>query len=397
MQMEIVREEYSLLAKRLKEKRKFIQVIVGPRQVGKTTLVKQLIRNENHLFIYESADDVNSHHAVWISQLWERARFSLKTSKKRHGVLVIDEIQKVKNWSSVVKKEWDSDSLNNINIKVILLGSSTLLIQKGLNESLAGRFEIIQLGHWTYPEVKKAFGVSPSEYVWFGGYPGPYSLIQDENRWKDYIKNSLIETTVAKDILHMNRIDKPALLKNLFDLGCSYSGQVLSFTKMLGQLQDAGNTVTLAHYLYLLDQAWLLSGLQKYSSQEFRRKASSPKFQVYNTALISALRSETFNQIINIPDEWGQIVESAIGAHLVNFSKKRGFNLYYWRHVNFEVDFVLQYGNRIIALEIKSGQKIIKKGIEQFQKEFQPTKVLLVGTGGIPWDEFLQTDPMELF
>lgn len=395
--MEIIRSEYSLLAKRLKEKRKFIQVIAGPRQVGKTTLVKQIIRNENHLFFYESADDVNSPQSLWISQVWNAVRLKLKSSNIKHAVLIIDEIQKVPEWSSVIKKEWDYDSLNNINIKVVLLGSSTLLVQKSLNESLSGRFELIKLGHWTYQEIKKAFGVSADEYAWFGGYPGSYSLIEDESRWKEYIKNSLIETSVAKDILYLNRIDKPALLKNLFELGRLYSGQVLSFTKLLGQLQDAGNTVTLAHYLHLLDQAWLLAGLQKFSSQQFRKRASSPKFHVYNTALLSASRSETLNEIKNFPDEWGRIVESAIGSHLINSAKKNGFNLYYWRHVNLEVDFVLQHGAKLIALEVKSGRKVIKRGVERFQKEFNPDKVLLVGTGGIPWEEFLQIDPMELF
>ncbi len=395
--MEIIRKEYKLLAKRLKEKRLFIQVIIGPRQVGKTTLVNQLMQREPLLFHYVSADEEVAVNNAWISQVWNSARLKLQTSAKKQLVLVIDEIQKVPLWSSSVKKEWDEDTRQNINIKVILLGSSSLLINKGLSESLAGRFELIYLKHWSYSEVKQAFGVSPEQFVWFGGYPAAYNLIKNEKRWKEYIRASLIETTISKDILHLNRVDKPALLRNLFELGCLYSGQILSYTKMLGQLQDAGNTVTLAHYLKLLNESWLLTGLEKFTSQRFRRRSSSPKFQVFNTALQNALGDKSFKEIKSKPDEWGRIVESAIGAHLINHSRASGIKVYYWRKINFEVDFVLQRGNKIIAIEVKSGRKIIKTGIEQFQKEFKPDKILLVGTDGIPWQEFLEIDPIELF
>ena len=392
-----IREQYHILRKRLKEKRKYILTIFGPRQIGKTTLVKQLIKNEKFLFHYISADAVNTIDRTWIQQQWETARLKLKASKGRQLILIIDEIQKIENWSEHVKKEWDNDTGNKINIKVIVLGSSTLLIKKGLTESLAGRFEVIYMGHWSFAEINKAFNITVEKFAWFGGYPGSYQLIKDEQRWKDYIRNSLIETTISKDILMLYQVNKPALLKRLFELGCLYSGQILSFTKILGQLQDAGNTATLSHYLTLLDKAGIISGIQKYSIQPFRQKASSPKFQVYNSAFISSQMFETFKEVKKLPQKWGRIVEVAIGAHLINFAKTENYKVYYWRHVNNEVDFILQYRDEIIGIEVKSGTTIHKKGMDAFNKMFNPSKVLLIGNGGIPWEDFLRMNPLELF
>lgn len=379
------------------ERRKFILTIFGPRQIGKTTLVTQLIKNEDFLFHYVSADAVATSNQIWISQQWETARLKLKSSKARQLILIIDEIQKIKNWSEIVKKEWDTDTGNKVNIKVIVLGSSTLLIKKGLTESLAGRFEIIYMGHWSFTEINKAFNIPVEKFAWFGGYPGSYQLVKDEQRWKDYIKNSLIETTISKDILMLYQVNKPALLKRLFELGCLYSGQILSFTKILGQLQDAGNTVTLSHYLSLLNEAGLIYGIPKYSAQIFRQRKSSPKFQVYNSAFISSQMFETFKEAKKLPQKWGRIVEVAIGAHLINFAKTENYKVFYWRHVNKEVDFVLQYHDKIIGIEVKSGTTIHKKGMDVFNKMFNPDKVLLVGDSGIPWQEFLKINPLELF
>ncbi len=395
--MNYIRPQYYVLKKRLKEKRKFILTIFGPRQVGKTTLITQLIKNEKLLFHYVSADAIATSNKTWIPQQWETARLKLKSSKARQLILIIDEIQKIENWSEIVKKEWDNDTGNKINIKVIVLGSSTLLIKKGLTESLAGRFEIIYMGHWSFTEINKAFNIPVEKFAWFGGYPGSYQLAKDEQRWKDYIKNSLIETTISKDILMLYQVNKPALLKRLFELGCLYSGQILSFTKILGQLQDAGNTVTLSHYLSLLNEAGLIYGIPKYSIQPFRQRASNPKFQVYNSAFISSQMFETFKEVKKLPQKWGRIVEVAIGAHLINFAKTENYQVYYWRHINNEVDFVLRYHEKIIGLEVKSGNKAPKKGIEAFSKMFNPKKVLLVGTSGIPWQEFLKINPLELF
>ena len=396
--MLIIRKQKAVLTRRLEsEPRQFIQVIYGPRQTGKTTLARQFMQETKLPVHFATADNVSVGQSTWISQQWETARLILKRSSLKEAVLIIDEIQKISNWSEAVKTEWDADSANNLSLKVLLLGSSSLLLQQGLTESLAGRFETIYLGHWSYSEMKRAFDFTHEQYVWFGGYPGAAALIDDEQRWSRYITDSLIETSISRDILMLNRVDKPALMKRLFELGCSYSGQILSYTKIMGQLHEAGNTTTLAHYLKLLDTAGLLGGLEKYSPAIIRRRASSPKFQAHNTALISAQHEQSFKDIAASPLDWGRWVESAIGAHLLNHSLTSGFRLYYWRDRNHEVDFVLVHKKKVIGLEVKSGISQYTSGIEAFKKRYNPEKVFLVGNPGIPWQEFLEIDPIELF
>lgn len=334
---------------------------------------------------------------VWISQQWETARLKHRKEEHNRTILVIDEVQKVENWSEQVKKEWDRDRIEEVDLQVVLLGSSRLLLQRGLSESLAGRYESTYMGHWSYPEMNSAFGFSPEEFVWFGGYPGSASLIDDESRWKKYVRDSLIETTLSKDILMMTRVDKPALMKRLFELGCEFSGQILSYNKMLGQLHDAGNTTTLSHYLDLLDTAGLLAGLDKFSPNTIRKRASSPKLLAHNSALISAQHPDSFEELRSRPAEWGRWVESAIGAHLLNSGFKNDFKIMYWRHSNDEVDFVLQKGEQIIAIEVKSGRGKRTGGMQAFSNKFNPKKVLLIGDDGLPWQEFLELNPSELF
>ncbi len=391
------RPHIELVKSRIEEPRKFIQVILGPRQVGKTTMISQLLSELSVFNLFESADAISATNSAWLVQVWESARLRLKASGATEYLLVIDEIQKIDNWSEIVKQQWDKDTRENINIKVILLGSSRLLIQKGLTESLAGRFETLYLGHWSYPEMQEAFGWSIEQYVYFGGYPGSASLINDEERWKNYIKDSLIETSISKDILMLTRVDKPALLKRLFELGSLYSGQILSYTKIIGQLQDAGNTVTLANYLKILSDCGLLGGLDKYAGDIIRKRGSSPKFQVYNNALITSQSNDTYEKAIINPELWGRLVESSVGAHLINYSISERYNLYYWREGNNEVDFILEKGDKIIGLEVKSGMKADNAGMSVFAEKFHPEKILLVGTGGIPYDEFLKINPKELF
>lgn len=382
---------------RIEEPRKFIQIILGPRQVGKTTMVNQLLSQLSISYVYESADAIAATNSTWLMQTWETARLKMKASGALEYLLVIDEIQKIDNWSEIVKQQWDKDTRENVNIKVILLGSSRLLIQKGLTESLAGRFETFYLGHWSFNEMEAAFGWSIQQYIYFGGYPGSASLIGDEERWKNYIKDSLIETSISKDILMLTRVDKPALLKRLFEFGCLYSGQVLSYTKIIGQLHDAGNTTTLANYLKLLSDCGLLGGLEKYTGSIIRQRSSSPKFQVYNNALLTSQDDETYATAIVNPKLWGRLVESSVGAHLLNYSISERYNLYYWREGVNEVDFILEKGDKIIGLEVKSGASADNAAMGIFNEKFHPNKMLLVGTGGIPYDEFLKINPKELF
>ncbi|MBI3142427.1 MAG: ATP-binding protein [Bacteroidetes bacterium] len=380
-----------------RESRQLIQVLVGPRQVGKTTLSLQVIQQLTSPHVYVSTDNVTSKANEWIGLQWESVRLRLKQENAKEYVLVIDEIQKLDNWSEAIKAEWDYDTIHNIPIKVMILGSSRLMLQQGLSESLAGRFETTYVGHWSYPEMKASFGLGLDEFIWFGGYPGSMHLIAEEDRWKQYIVSAFIEASINRDIILLTRIDKPALMRRLFELGCSYSGHILSFNKILGQLLDAGNTTTLSNYLRLLDTAGLLGGLEKYAPDKIRQRASSPKFQVYNTALLSALQPLDFGQVrTNLP-MWGHWVESAVGAHLINAAWSKGFKLYFWREANYEVDFVLTYKGKTVAIEVKSGPTKITRGLDAFKKKYNPYKSLLVGKNGFPIEDFLLLDPIMLF
>lgn len=391
------RSYLQILKERINEPRGFIQVVYGPRQVGKTTMVFQLIKQLPFDSLLVSADDVAAAGQTWIRNSWSEARRRLEASERKEFLLAIDEIQKIDNWSETVKKEWDADTLEGRNLKVIILGSSRLLIQKGLTESLAGRFETLYLTHWTFSEMRDAFGWSVNQYIWFGGYPGSERLIRNEQRWKAYIKDSLIETSISKDILMLTRVDKPALLRRLFEIGCVYSSQILSLNKLQGELQEKGNLTTLSNYLSLLEGAGLITGLEKYSGNIIRKRSSKPKFQVFNNALINAQLNLQFNEILADHKKWGHMAESAVGAHLLNFSLQKKFNLYYWNENNKEVDFVIEKNGILIGIEVKSGIDSRNEGVSLFDSIYHPKHIFTVGTDGIPFDEFLTSDPSELF
>jgi len=385
------RPMYHMLVKRLQEPRRFIQVLAGPRQAGKTTIVRQ-IADDNQLPVhYASADEPTLQSRAWIEQQWETGRLLVAETKGKGGaLLVLDEVQKVTGWSEVVKRLWDSDTRNRISLKVVLLGSAPLLIQRGLTESLAGRLEVIPVPHWSYAEMREAFRWDLDHFIYFGGYPGAADLIVDRPRWSRYIIDALIETTLSRDILLLTRVDKPALLRRLFQLGCSFSGQILSYQKMIRQLQDAGNTTTLAHYLELLTGAGILTGLHKFAAHQVRERASSPKLQVLNTALISAQSRLTLDEARKDREFWGRLTESAVGAHLINSAAGTGIELFYWRERGREVDFILRSGKTVVAIEVKSGsRKEGLPGMDAFDKTFKPKRKLLAGGDGIPLEKFM--------
>jgi hypothetical protein len=380
---------YKEIYSRLKEPRKFIQILAGPRQVGKTTLAERIMKEIGIPSHYVTADEPALHAPVWIEEQWEAGR-NLTHSGANEAILLLDEIQKMPGWSETVKRLWDYDSRHKIRLKLLILGSSPLLIQKGLTESLAGRFEIIPVTHWSYQEMREAFGWSLEQYIYFGGYPGAAELIGDNNRWKRYIRDSIIETSLSRDIMLLNPIQKPALLRRLFQLGCEYSGKILTYQKMLGQLQDKGSTLTMAHYLELLSGAGMITGLQKYAAQKVRQRASSPKLQVLNNALISAQIGLSWEEAKTNKEYWGQLVESAVGAHLINSSQGTPLKVAYWREGDREVDFILEAGKNLTAIEVKSKrQKRALTGMDAFTKEFMPQRKLLVGEQGIALEKFL--------
>lgn len=384
-----VRRQFDEILDRLNEERGLIQVIVGPRQVGKSTLVDQVLEKISIPYTLAKADAVASDDSEWIHRTWESVRGLMKVNGENVHLLVIDEIQKIDNWSESVKAEWDWDTHDRVQLKVLLLGSSRLMLQSGLKESLAGRFELIRMGHWSYREMSDAFGMSLDEYVYFGGYPGAAKLIHDEKRWKRYIKNSIASPAIEKDVLQTSKIYKPALMKRLFELGCRYSSEELSLTKVVGQLQDGGNVTTLASYLVLLDQCQLISGLQKYANDDARKYNSIPKFQVFNNALMSAFQKSSFAAVRSDAELWGRWVESAVGAHLLSQAEEDDFNVFYWRDRDDEVDFIVQSDNSLIALEVKSGKRSMNSSFPAFSGKFKPTHSYIIGTGGIPLETFL--------
>lgn len=403
------RQEVRTLLDRLSEPPRFLIFVAGPRQVGKTRLVRDALtqydkkrydivsidpQDEARQPGFTSADEVayeqdaSPRDAAWLVKKWQRARVAARDIEGGY-ILVLDEIQKVSRWSEVVKGLWDADRAEGLNLHIVLLGSSPLLMQKGMSESLAGRFELMRVTHWSFLEMHEAFDFDLDDYIYFGGYPGSAAYIRDEPRWRNYVNGSLIEPSIDQDIVNMTRVDKPALLKQLFHLGCNYSGQIFSYTKMQGQLQDAGNTTTLAHYLDLLGNAGLICGLQKYAGQKHRQRASSPKLNVLNNALMAAGSGYTKSEAKADRSFWGRLVESAVGAHLYNTGHP-DCQLYYWREGSREVDFVIQGRRKLTAIEVKSGPASgHASGLDIFSENFGKCRKLLVGEGGIPLVEFL--------
>ena len=391
------RPQAAVLARRLVEPRRVIQVVAGARQGGKTTLVQQVLARHRGMARVASGDEPALRGPDWIAQQWEAARVEAAAGAVagRHPVLVLDEVQKIPGWSEAVKRLWDEDTRARRPLKVVLLGSAPLVVARGLSESLTGRFEVLHLPHWTLAEMQEAFGFGLEQFLFYGGYPGAAPLVDEPGRWERYVKDALIETTISRDVMLLSRIDKPVLLRRMFELGCHYSGQVLSYTKMIGQLHDAGNTTTLAHYLQLLGSAGMLTGLQKYAGQAVRQRGSSPKLQVLNTALMSAQSGLTFEEARTDRVFWGRLVESAVGAHLANAAASGSCELFYWRHVNREVDLVVRAGKRLTAIEVKSGRvRDALPGMQAFRDTFGPVRTLLVGADGLPLEKFLLT-PVE--
>ncbi|HEX5594274.1 MAG TPA: ATP-binding protein [Solirubrobacterales bacterium] len=379
---------FSTLVDRLTEAPARLQIVSGPRQVGKTTVVRQALDACDLPSHYASADDPTLRDPSWLDEQWQEGR-RLAGEHGDGAVLAIDEIQKVDNWAEAVKRLWDQDRAVGTSLRVILLGSAALLIQHGLSESLTGRFEVIRAPHWSFAEMRDAFDFNLEQFIYFGGYPGAAGLVGDEERWASYVLDSIVETTISRDLLLLTRVDKPALLRGLFRLVCDYSSQIVSYQKLTGQLQDAGNTTTLAHYLDLLAGAGLAVGLEKYSPGKVRQRRSTPKLLALNTALVSATSGRTFAESRESPEHWGRLVETAIGAHLWATRDART-ELLYWRNRNREVDFVLSRGDALTAIEVKSGRRRDGlPGMSAFESAFGPTTKLLVGGDGTPLDAFL--------
>jgi predicted AAA+ superfamily ATPase len=378
----------------LQGKKKNLHIITGPRQVGKTTAAHQIAAKWPGKSIHASADSPLPPGPEWIYAQWDRAVRLRHKGGNQDVLLILDEIQKVRGWSETIKLLWDRECQDPVGLQVLMLGSSSLLLQQDLSESLTGRFFLYRCTHWQYREMVKAFGWNFEQWIYFGGYPGSAELINQEDTWRSYVTDSLIETVLAKDILQLQTVAKPALLRHLFLLACGTPAQILSYNKMLGQLHDAGNTTTLAHYLRLLESAFLISGLELFKRGKLKKRGSSPKLILWNNALITAVSGSSSARDMDDYSWRGRLIENAVGAHLLNHLSGLPYTLYYWRQRHFEVDFIVETPRDLWAIEVKSGQTGNRKGLSKFCEIYPEAKPLVLGHDGMSLDDFFNTAPV---
>lgn len=393
------RRHLNILKSRMAEPRCRMQIVMGPRQVGKSTLVGQFTEGVSVPFDFFAADGVNRFDSSWIPNKWQQVRMRMDIHSEQEHILIIDEVQKIRGWSEQVKKEWDEDSRSHRNLKVILLGSSRLLLQKGLEESLEGRFETIKMGYWDWQEMHEAFGFSMDEYVYFGGFPGLAPDIQDEDRWRNLMEDSIISPILTRDILEIEEIRNPALLRQVFELACIESAKELSLTKMQGTM-NSGTVPTIKNYLDILNKSMIVQPLQNYSPSRVKEKQSVPKMQVFNNAFRNRFGTFSFDEARVDPAEWGRLVESAVGAHLANRAMTDDYELFYWRNERRqECDYVLRKGQALVAIEVKSGSVDKTVGFEKFKEQFadKVTAAFIVDPHALPLDDFFIMDLKSLF
>ena len=343
------------LEKRLAASAPLIQVLVGPRQVGKTTGMRQLLARTSGNYHYANADDLLVTDRSWLLEQWQKALLLGDGT-----LLVVDEVQKIPNWSEVIKSLWD---VQPGRLRLVLLGSGSLQIQSGLTESLAGRFELTRIYHWTFAELKSAFGYDLERYLLYGGYPGTVAFEDDYDRWYAYLKDAIVEAVIGRDILQNRKVANPALFRQAFEILCRYPAQEISYTKLLGQLQDKGNTDLVKYYLELYAGAFLIYSLEKYTNKGWLTRSSSPKILTACPALYTMTAGP---RAMTDPEQRGRVFELAVGAELLQLPGE----LFYWREKNAEVDFVYRYQGKLYAIEVKSGRKKSAKGLEAFAKHF---------------------------
>lgn len=381
------------LERRLRRPPHLIQVVTGPRQVGKTTAAHSLAARWGGPVQFAAADAPLPPGPEWIETQWRLAR---ALPGRATPLLILDEVQKVRGFGEAIKALWDEDRRQRRPLQVVLLGSSALLLSKGVTESLAGRFFLHRCPHWSFVECRQAFKWDLETWLYFGGYPGAAPLTDDEAAWRTYVADSLVETVLSRDVVALQTITKPTLLRHLFVLSARFPAQILSYNKMLGQLLDAGNTTTLAHYLRLLETAFLVSGLEKFSAGHARSKGTSPKLVLWNNALVSALGLRSFSEVHADPSARGRLVENAVGAHLLNHLQGLAHEVCYWRERQHEVDFVVRSSDGLFAIEVKSGREGRPTGLAAFRQRHPEAVPLVIGTGGVALEDFFSAAPREL-
>ena len=393
------RAQLSVLESRMAESRRTIHVVMGPRQVGKSTMIDQFVEHTSVPYSLFSADGVGKTNTDWISEKWYEVRTKMMLHGENEHILIIDEIQKIAGWSETVKKEWDQDTRDKRNLKVILLGSSRLLIQKGLEESLEGRYETLKMGYWEWEEMREAFGFTMEQFIYFGGFPGLAPYINDEDRWRRMMEDSIISPILNRDILDIEEIRNPSLLRQVFEIGSMYSAQELSLNKMQGVV-NSGTVPTISSYLRILDETMLVKPLYKYDNSTIKTRNSVPKMQAYNNAFRNSYCQHTFEEAVMNKVEWGRQVESAVGAYLAGRSVIDGFQLLFWRdEKKNECDYVLKKGESLIAIEVKSGHADNIEGYLAFKNRFGRNIVnsFIVGPEGLPLEDFFKLNIPSVF
>ena len=372
------KRQFEEIVKKLSRGPRFIQAIIGPRQTGKTTLALQLKKSWKGPCIYETADVPGAENRNWIMELNEAA-VKESNDKKKESLLIIDEIQKIPGWSDALKYVYDKNERNRVRVRIIILGSSALLMQRGLTESLAGRFEVNRHSHWSFEECRDFYKFNLNDYIYYGGYPGAAKIRKDAKRWQAYIKDSIIETVIAKDVLLMNPVTKPALLRQAFALCLHHPAEIFSYQKMLGQLQDAGNTTTIAFYLRLMANAFFLVPVEKYSGNRVKQKGSSPKVISLDNSIINVVNNRNYGEVMRDLAYKGRLFENAVGSRLYWLAQEEGWEIFYWRERDFEVDYVLSKGDKIVAVEVKSGYPgKAQSALDVFARKYKNVKKIVI-------------------
>ncbi len=329
-----------------------IQLLAGPRQVGKTTLLLELAAREGVQAIYAAADAPEASLPGFLERL--AARIEDTATARGRAVLLLDEAHLLHGWAAWLKGLWDRWRRRKIPVQVVATGSSSLHLAAGSKESLAGRFERLTLAHWSARSLAEVFGIGLDDaadlVVRLGAYPGAFALRDEPPRWSAYVRDAILEPAIGRDILALAVVRRPALLRQVFGVAASSPAQIVSLQKIQGALQDGGALETIAHYLTLLEEAFLVAPLPKHATTEPRRRAAPPKLVTLSNALVAAVSAPGLDPATD-PARFGALVENACLAHAWN----SGQRVSYWREESLEVDGVIEGSWGKWAIEVKTG------------------------------------------
>jgi predicted AAA+ superfamily ATPase len=382
-----------------------IQLLTGPRQVGKTDTLLKLAKKFHETAIYTAADSPESALPGYWERLWQSA-FEMEKAKGV-AILLIDEVQHLPDWSIRLKGEWDKVLREGLKIYLVASGSSSLHLGRGSKESLAGRIERLTITHWSAAMLKKAFKLPKNEaiirIVTRGSYPGSMVFYNDLQRWSAYIRDAIIDPAISHDIFSLTEVRRPALLKQVFALSAASPAQIVSLNKLQGQLQDKGALDTISHYLSLLEDSFLIAALDKHTAKPIRSRSAPPKLVVLNNALLAVMDQRGIPNKKNDPERFGNWVENAVLA----FCWNSGQQVSYWRDDTYEVDGVIDGPWGSFAIEVKTSSFIERDliGLLEFTRQYPKYAPLVVcdekdvprakkmNLKAVSWQNFLYSGP----